>query len=159
MLRHAKSSWKDPGLADEDRPLNKRGKKDAPVMGQVLRRERLTPDWIATSTARRARKTAEAAARHSQYSGEIHYEEALYLASPTAILDVLARRAPASAERILIVGHNPGLEDLVGLLTARREPFPTGALAQIELPIASWNELNESPKGKLVRLWRPRELG
>ncbi len=158
VLRHAKSSWKDAGLADHDRPLNKRGEKNAPAMGKLIKREGLTPQWIASSTALRARKTAEAAAKGSGYSGKIHYEEELYLAQPPDILGVLQRTVPDSATRILIVGHNPGLEELVGTLTVQREPFPTGALAQIELSIESWNELTGAPKGKLIQLWRPRDL-
>ena len=158
VLRHAKSSWKDAGLADHDRPLNKRGEKNAPAMGKLIKREGLTPQWIASSTALRARKTAEAAAKGSGYSGGIHYEEELYLAQPQDILDVLQRTVPDSATRILIVGHNPGLEELVGTLTAQRESFPTGALAQIELSVESWRELEETVEGELVHLWRPRDL-
>lgn len=158
VLRHAKSSWKDAGLADHDRPLNKRGEKNAPTMGKLIKKEGLTPQWIASSTALRARKTAEAAAKGSGYSGEIHYEEELYLALPSDILDVLQRTVPDSATRILIVGHNPGLEELVGTLTAQRETFPTGALAQIELPIESWSDLTRTSKGKLVHLWCPRDF-
>ena len=158
VLRHAKSSWKDAGLADHDRPLNKRGEKNAPAMGKLIKSEGLTPQWIASSTALRARKTAEAVAKGSGYSGQIHYEDELYLAHPPDILDVVQRTVPDSATRILIVGHNPGLEELVRKLTAQREPFPTGALAQIELPIESWSDLTRTPKGKLIHLWCPREL-
>ena len=158
VLRHAKSSWKDAGLADRDRPLNKRGEKNAPAMGKLIKREGLTPQWIASSTALRAQKTAEAAAKGSGYTGKIHYEEELYLAQPADIFDVLQRTVPDSATRILVVGHNPGLEELVGTLTAQREPFPTGALAQIELPIESWSELTRAPKGKLIHLWCPRDF-
>ncbi len=158
VLRHAKSSWKDTGLADRDRPLNKRGEKNAPAMGKLIKRQGLTPQWIVSSTALRAQKTAEAAAKGSGYSGQIHYEDELYLAQPADILDVVQRTVPDSATRILIVGHNPGLEALVGTLTAQREPFPTGALAQIELPIESWSELTGTPKGTLIHLWRPRDL-
>lgn len=158
VLRHAKSSWKDPDLADHDRPLNKRGKKNAPAMGKLIKKEGLTPSWIASSTALRARKTAEAAAKGSGYTGTIHYLKDLYLAHPADICAVVGRTAPESATRILIVGHNPGLEELVGALTARREPFPTGALAQIELPIESWRELSGAIQGELVHLWRPKDL-
>ena len=158
VLRHAKSSWKDSELADHDRPLNKRGKKNAPVMGSLIKKESITPQWMASSTALRARMTAEAVAEASGYSGMIDFVEELYLAQPSEILEILRRRAPNAATRILTVGHNPGLEELVGKLTARKEPFPTAALAQIELPIESWNELTMSLRGKLVQLWRPRDI-
>ncbi|MGH9462968.1 MAG: SixA phosphatase family protein [Vicinamibacteria bacterium] len=158
VLRHAKSSWKDEGLADHDRPLNKRGKKNAPTIGKLIRKEGLTPSWIASSTALRARKTAEAAAKGSGYSGTIHYTRELYLAQPGDICAVLRKTAPESATRILIVGHNPGLEELVGAWTAQRQPFPTGALAQIDLAIESWSELSGAVRGELVHLWCPRDL-
>lgn len=158
VLRHAKSSWKDPGLADHDRPLNKRGKKDAPVMGKLIKKRKLTPDWILSSPAVRARKTAEAAAENSKFSGKIHFEEDLYLARPVTIIEILKKVAPDSAKSILIVGHNPGFEELVGILAGQEELFPTAALAQIELPIERWEELTPSTKGKLVHLWRPKEI-
>jgi len=158
VLRHAKSSWKDADLSDHDRPLNKRGKKNAPAIGKLIKEEGLTPQWIASSTALRARKTAEAAAKGFEHAGPVHYMKELYLAQPSEILDVLRKTAPDSATRVLVVGHNPGLEALVGMLTSRREPFPTGALAQIELAIESWSELNGGVRGELVHLWRPRDL-
>ena len=158
VLRHAKSSWKDASLADHDRPLNKRGKKNAPAMGRLIEDKRLTPAWIAASTAVRARKTAEAVAKGSGYSGEVHYTKKLYLASPAEILAVVREMAPESANRILLVGHNPGLEELVGALTDERQPFPTAALACITLPIESWSELGGATEGELVQLWRPRDL-
>jgi phosphohistidine phosphatase len=158
VLRHAKSSWKDPGLADHDRPLNKRGKKDAPVMGKLIKKRKLTPDWILSSTAVRARKTAEAAAEDSKFSGKVQFDEDLYLAGAVTIVEILQNSAPESAKRIMIVGHNPGFEELVGMLTGQKELFPTAALAQIELPIERWGELTPGTKGKLIHLWRPKEL-
>jgi len=158
VLRHAKSSWKDTSLPDHDRPLNKRGKKNAPTMGHLIQTEGILPQWVASSTALRARKTAEAVVKKSGYSGTIDLLDALYLAEPRDILDVIRTNAPGAATRILIVGHNPGLEDLVRMLTGQREAFPTCALAQIELPIESWGEVSVSSQGKLVRLWRPRDL-
>ncbi len=158
VLRHAKSSWKDRGLEDYRRPLNKRGKKDAPVMGKLIKKKKLTPDWILSSSALRARRTAEMAAEASKFSGEIRVEEELYLARPTTFVEVIQKSAPQSAETILIVGHNPGLEELVGILTGQKQLFPTAALAQIELPIERWDELTPETGGKLIHLWRPKEL-
>ena len=158
VLRHAKSSWKDRGLEDHGRPLNKRGKKDAPVMGKLIKKKKLTPDWILSSSALRARRTAEMAAEASKFSGEIRIEDELYLARPTTIVEVIQKSAPQSAETILIVGHNPGLEELVGVLTGQKQLFPTAALAQIELPVERWDELTPETRGKLIHLWRPKEL-
>ena len=159
VLRHAKSSWKDTGLEDRDRPLNKRGKTDAPVMGKLIKKKKLTPDWIFSSTALRARATAEMVAEASKFSGEIEFEERLYLARSTAIVEVIQSSAPETAQTSLIVGHNPGFGELVENLTRRAQAFPTAALAQIELPVDRWDELTLGTKGKLVNLWRPKELG
>jgi phosphohistidine phosphatase len=158
ILRHAKSSWKDPDLADHDRPLNKRGKKDAPEMGKLIKKQKLKPDRIISSTALRARKTAEEAAKNCRYVGEIRFENELYLARPGSIIEVLRKTEGPSPDRIMIVGHNPGLEELVGMLTGTKALFPTAALAQIELPINHWNELHLDTDGKLIHLWRPKEL-
>ncbi len=98
------------------------------------------------------------AAEASKFSGEIRVEEELYLARPTTIVEAIQKSAPQSAETILIVGHNPGLEELVGVLTGQKQLFPTAALAQIELPVERWDELTPATRGKLIHLWRPREL-
>jgi phosphohistidine phosphatase len=158
VLRHAKSSWKDNGLEDHDRPLNKRGKKAAPQMGKLIKKEELTPDLILSSTALRAKTTAELVAQHSKYVGEILFERRLYLAGPANIVEILQEIETEPAGRVMIVGHNPGHEELVRCLTGQDERFPTAALAQIQLPIKTWKELELSTEGALVRLWRPREI-
>src|SRR6266487_357541 len=89
VLRHAKSSWKQPELADHDRPLNKRGKRDAPLVGRLLKKKGLVPDNIISSTAMRARATAEAVAKASGYKGEITFNRSLYAAGPQAYIDAL----------------------------------------------------------------------
>jgi phosphohistidine phosphatase len=159
VQRHAKSSWKDPGLDDHDRPLNKRGKTDAPRMGRLVREEGLIPDLILSSTAVRAKNTAKEVAEKSRYTGKIQGDSRLYLAGPADIVTVLNEIDAPSANRVMIVGHNPGFEELVRVLTGGREAFPTAALAQVELPISTWGELELSTKGKLAHLWRPKELG
>ncbi len=158
VLRHAKSSWKDPDLEDHDRPLNKRGKKDAPRMGKLLREENLIPDLILSSTAVRAQSTAKAAAESAKYKGKIHLDERLYLADPATMVSVLKEVRDTSACKVMIVAHNPGQEDLVRELAGGQGPFPTAALAHMELPIETWEEFELTTKAKLVHLWRPREL-
>jgi len=158
VLRHAKSSWGDPALADHDRPLNKRGKKDAPRIGALLRREDLTPELIISSTARRARTTAEIVVEHSGCEGQLRLERDLYAAGPEAYLQVLAE-LPDEYQRVMLVGHNPGLEELLEMLTGDYERLPTAALAQVRLPIKRWRDLAEEASGELVNLWRPKELG
>lgn len=157
VLRHAKSSWKHPETSDHDRPLNKRGKRDAPRMGRLVAAEGLRPDVIVASTAKRARRTADEVAEHSGYEGAVQLERQLYLASPGEVVDVV-RAVAGPARRVLVVGHNPGLEDLVARLGGRGETLPTAALAVLHLPIRSWKELTVSSTGALAGLWRPREL-
>lgn len=157
ILRHAKSSWDDPALADHDRPLNKRGKRDAPRMGQLLRDQGLTPDLVISSSAKRAAKTAQAVAEASGYEGEILLRDELYAAEPEAYIGVLKRLGEAH-ESVLVVGHNPGLEELVDLLTGESLHLPTAALAQVSLPVEEWTDLSDETRGKLVGSWNPKSL-
>ena len=158
ILRHAKSSWKDARLADHDRPLNLRGKEDAPRMGALLADEGLIPDLILSSTAKRAKTTSEAAAEASGYDGEIFYSRDLYHADPEAYIYAL-RVQPSSYESVMVVGHNPGLEELVDVLTGESLRLPTCALVQVSLPIEAWEELTDETEGTLVKFWQPRALG
>ncbi len=157
ILRHAKSSWKDTSLDDIDRPLNKRGKRDAPKMGKLIRKGDLLPDLIVSSTARRARETVEYIIEEADYHGDVLWREALYAASPEAYIQAL-RELPDSYERVMVVGHNPGLEELIAMLTDSWESMPTAALAQLSLNIERWSELGYDPVGKLIKVWRPKEL-
>jgi phosphohistidine phosphatase len=158
LLRHAKSSWKDSEKADHDRPLNKRGKKTAPQMGNLLSREGLVPDLILCSTAVRARETAEAVAKASAYEGPIELLDSLYLATAGKLLGEAQSRAPDSVERLLLVGHNPGMEDLVEMLSGKRETFPTAALALFEVGIDRWRALELGVETRLLKVYRPKEL-
>jgi phosphohistidine phosphatase len=157
VLRHAKSSWDNARLADHDRPLNDRGQKDAPRMGRLLRAEGLVPDLILSSSAERALATAEAVAVAAGYDNEIVITRSLYHADVDTCLELLAE-LPDEVNRVMLVGHNPTWEMLVESLTGEMELMPTAAAALIELPLASWQDLSESTVGKLVDLWRPREL-
>jgi phosphohistidine phosphatase len=157
ILRHAKSSWSDPTLSDHQRPLNKRGKRDAPRMGELLRDEQLTPDLIVASTAKRARKTAVKVADTCGYKGEIELTDSFYLARPGSYIQFL-QQVPDENDSVMVVGHNPGLESLLDLLTGQSERLPTAALAQIQFDITSWREMADTPTGHLVSLWLPREL-
>ncbi len=156
LLRHAKSSWKQPELHDHDRPLNKRGKKEAPKVGSYLKENDLVPDMILTSTARRAQDTARAVAEETGFEKPIDMHQDLYLSDKACYLDIL-RCLPDEAQRVLLVGHNPEMEEVLTLLTDVTTHLPTAALAQIDLPISSWQELNEATDGRLVNIWAPRE--
>lgn len=155
ILRHAKSSWNNAHLTDHDRPLNGRGKQDAPRVGQALKSRDLVPDLIITSTAERALATAEAAAIHCDYDHELRIERRFYLAGPETYLSVL-RQLEGDPACVMVVGHNPGLEDLLHHLTQRLEAMPTAALAQVSLPIKQWANLRESTRGTLAWFWWPK---
>lgn len=158
LLRHAKSSRKDPNLTDHERPLNKRGKRDAPRVGRLIEDEGLVPDLIVSSTAVRARATAEAVAVSCGFAGKVEFKRELYLAEPDAYLRVLWG-LPEAHGRVLVVGHNPGLERLLEALTGSFEALPTAALARVALPIARWRDLTVETRGMLLAVWRPKEGG
>ena len=126
-------------------------------MGALVREYGLTPDVVLSSDAVRARLTAEAVAEAARYAGEILLDPHLYMAGPADILSLLPR-VRESAETVMIVGHNPGLEELVEQLTGERQDLPTASLVQIGLPIEQWRDLKLSTRGTLVGLWRPEEL-
>lgn len=157
LLRHAKSSWKDAELDDHDRPLNKRGKRDAPRMGQLLLSEGLLPELIVASTAKRARKTAEHVIAASRYRGETRITGELYMASGPSLRELVAA-LPEPAARVLLIGHNPGLEDLLESLVGAYAPLSTAALAHVELDIERWAQVAEQPPARLVKVWQPQEL-
>jgi phosphohistidine phosphatase len=156
ILRHAKSSWKHPELSDHDRPLNKRGKREAPQVGEYLRVHGLQPDIILSSTAVRAQATAQAAAEGCGYEGEIRYIPDLYRADIEDCVGII-QSLEEDFNTVLLVGHNPDLEMLLNFLTEEDESLPTAALAQVELPIQFWKELDPDKRGKLVHFWSPSE--
>ncbi len=160
ILRHAKSSWTEPELDDHDRPLNDRGRRDAPRMGRLIQRQNLVPDIVLTSTANRARRTAELAIEAWGQPTTLTPIENFYLAAPGVYLMWLGHLDSQEdpTDRVMVVGHNPGVEELVTLLSGARERMPTAALARIDLPIDSWSEVASGVEGTLVDLWRPKEL-
>jgi phosphohistidine phosphatase len=157
LMRHAKSSWEDERLLDHDRPLNKRGEKDAPRMGRLLAEENLLPEKMLSSSALRALSTAQIVAEHSGYSKKIDVREELYHAVPDAIFKLLRELDDADG-RVLVVGHNPGLEEFLEVLTGEYDLLPTASVALVELPIDHWRDLDSTVKGRLKNLWRPKEL-
>ena len=158
ILRHAKSSWSDSSLLDHDRPLNKRGLRDAPRMGDLIREKGLVPDAILSSTALRARDTALAVAETAGFPDEVCFVRRLYGAGPVDYVEALSALSD-DFEHAMVVGHNPGLEELVARMVGEPHSMPTAALAVVELPVESWRELDSLPQGSLRALWRPRELG
>lgn len=166
-MRHAKSSWDDPALDDFDRPLGPRGRKAARRMGGYIEREGLAPDLVVCSAARRARETWRLA--REEIGGEIRSDvtRSLYLASPDRLLRAI-RRAPDSAGRLLVIAHNPGIQELAVWLDAdandgresgpsaeMRAKFPTAALAVLSVDARSWSEA-AGGRARLVKFVRPR---
>ena len=157
LLRHAKSSWDDDDLDDHDRPLNKRGKKAAPRMGKLLANEGLVPDLIVTSTAKRAKRTAQLAAEAAGYDGEIVLDRTLYLAPAQRYVQVAAK-VDDQIKRLMLVGHNPGIEMCIDLLCDEEEAMPTAALAVISISVDHWSQISSDLTCKLEVMWRPKEL-
>lgn len=164
LLRHGKSDWPD-GVKDMDRPLAKRGRQAAPRMGAYLAEEQLYPDLALVSPARRARETWELAAPKL---GEVaaRSEPRIYEAPPDRLLAVL-REAEPQVRTLVLVGHNPGFQDLARLLVGHgdryafarmAEKYPTAGLAVIDFPIEDWREVKPG-LGRLDRFVTPKSLG
>lgn len=150
IVRHAKSSWKDSSLPDLKRPLNKRGKHDAPVMGKRIHDYGIRPSLIISSPATRAWSTADAIASEIAYPKEfLQREEHLYLASLDEILDTIMGQ-DSGFNSLMIVGHNPGLTDLVNFLQpGLTNNLPTAGVVAVEIDQDHWN-LFEQPKTRLL---------
>lgn len=156
ILRHAKSSWANSSISDWQRPLNERGVRDAPCAGAWLRDHSLIPDVIVTSDAIRARSTAEAVADAAGYHRDVVIDPSLYHAKPEDVVTVL-NGIPDEADTVLVVGHNPGLEDLVQQLTGEHHGLPTTALVCVTMPIDNWSELDRATVASVVDTWQPRD--
>jgi phosphohistidine phosphatase len=156
LMRHAKSSWKNSKLADPERPLTRRGEKDAEKMADLLKEKKLLPDVILTSTARRARETAGSVLKACR--GEITYivTEALYMAETRAIIECLQKKG-GDAQRVLVIGHNPGLEMLLQYLTGQVESLPTSSIVSLQLPIDDWSQMNVENCATAFDKWTPKE--
>jgi phosphohistidine phosphatase len=160
LLRHAKSSWKDRGQADHDRPLAGRGRRAAKAVGRHMREHGIEPELALCSTARRTRETLERI-EPALGATDVRFEPALYAASAGALLERL-HHVPEGVVSVMLIGHNPGLQDLA-LQLARTGPqlhelagkFPTGALATLDVP--DWRGLAPGT-ADLVEFVRPRDL-
>lgn len=164
LLRHAKSEWPN-GVADSERPLAPRGRMAAPRMAAYLAREKLVADKVLISPARRTRETWALIAPSLTPAPETASEPRIYEA-PVARLLAVVREQPAHIHSLMLVGHNPGLEDLTLMLASSgagdalervKVKFPTGALAVIDLPVDDWSAVAPA-SGRLDRFVPPREL-
>jgi phosphohistidine phosphatase len=165
LLRHAKAERSRPGERDHDRRLAERGRNDAPKVGAYLSKHALTPDHVIVSTAARTRETWELAAAALGGSPPVVFDERIYEASPHTLLAVIKETGP-NVGTLLVIGHNPGLQELAALLIATgdiearqrlREAFPTSALAAIEFALEGWDKLHPQG-GRLAHFIEPRSL-
>jgi phosphohistidine phosphatase len=168
LLRHAKSDW-NKDIDDHDRPLSPRGRKAAPAIALHMRRKEYLPQAVLCSTAERTRETLDLLLAAWTRKPAVRYQRELYLAECPALLASL-KKAPARASPLLLVGHNPGMEQLAVALAAQpkgaaertrlqslAQKFPTAALAVLDFEIASWRFLKPGT-GQLVDFVRPKDL-
>jgi phosphohistidine phosphatase len=157
ILRHAKSSLKSPKLADHDRPLDELARQDAYRLGGLLRSRELVPNYIASSTALRAKSTADLVAEGCGYVGEVVLKQPLYQAKPIDYMQVL-ERLPDRYQRVLLVGHNPTIEDTIEILTGLSNiAILPCTLAHLNLPVRNWSDLGKGInfEAKLIDVLRP----
>lgn len=145
LVRHAKSSWKNPSLDDFDRPLSKRGKRNAPFMGEKLKQRKIIPDLVLSSPAKRARKTAAAVARTLDYpKKKIMFFDKMYHASARYLFELLKGLGDDS-ETVMLFGHNPSFNDLADLLLKRNpiDNIPTSGVCCISFAVNQWQKVEE----------------
>jgi phosphohistidine phosphatase len=157
LMRHAKSNQVDHQFKERQRPLTKKGERRATEMGGWILERELFPQLILASSAVRACRTAELAASASGYQGEIRALDSLYMAEADEIISQL-HTLPDELERVMVVGHNPGLESLIPLLTEQIVCLPTAGIAYLMLPIDAWADLQITTTAELVEVWRPKEI-
>jgi len=157
LMRHGKSKWDDEDLADHDRPLAKRGKRDSERVGQELDSAGWTPDVILCSTAKRAAKTAKRVAKNSGYKGDVLYQPSLYWGDVRAYLQAVS--ALDDDDHVaLLIAHNPILEELAHTLTKKRITMPTCTVVAVQLDEKHWRSIADKPDTKLLTVLRAKEL-
>jgi phosphohistidine phosphatase len=156
LLRHAKSSWKESAMKDFDRPLNQRGLKAAPTIGRLMRKRKLQPDLVLSSPAERARQTTQLVLDAAGFKTELRYDERIYEASAARLFEIVSQ-IEDDANIAMLVGHNPGLEELLEALTGAARSLSTAALACIEVDIERWSKLRAG-ENELAWLVKPKEL-
>lgn len=161
IMRHAKSSWADGGLTDHQRPLNKRGRRVAPLMAEMLVTAKLVPDLIVLSSSQRTTETAKlmdamfdslkVSVPESRSTDDLYH-------APMEVYFNIASQLDDDLETVLMLGHNPGIEELVEKVTGKYERMPTAALAVFTSESESWNDACSDSNWQLKHLWRPKEI-
>ena len=150
LIRHAKSSWGDTALPDKDRPLNDRGRRDAPKIGERLAKRDVKPDLILSSPAMRALKTAEIIAKKLDYRRkDIVVDDRLYAVGADDLLDVI-HKLGAKLERVMLFGHNPELTELAHRLSSKITHMPTCAVAEFTFDAKSWSKIGKVKPAKVT---------
>jgi phosphohistidine phosphatase len=156
LLRHAKSSWKDDSLRDFDRPLKRRGREAAEQIGKILKAEKPKSLLLISSPAARARETTNLVLQSAGLKHEPRFDERIYEADVRTLLEVV-ESIPDKTTTAMLVGHNPGFENLLSYLTGDDRHMPTAALAKIEFEAESWSEVYEG-SGTLASFVTPKDL-
>jgi phosphohistidine phosphatase len=156
LLRHAKSSWKDGAEKDFDRPLNQRGLKAAPAIGRMISKRKLKPDLVLSSPAERARQTTQLVIAAAAMKTELRYDERIYEATGARLFEIVTQ-IEDDANLAMLVGHNPGLEELLEMLTGEAHRLATAALVCIELDIDKWSKCRAGA-GRRQWLVKPKDL-
>lgn len=155
LLRHAKASW-DESKQDFERPLSSSGRKACAVIGEFIGEKGIDFDLVLVSTAVRTRETIELIREHPKLRSEVRYDERIYEATVSQLLDVIAQ-VDSDRESVLLVGHNPGIEELLALLTGEQQHVTTANFAKIKLKATEWSA-SLANKGTLEWLVRPKEI-
>ena len=156
LMRHAKSDWGAQYATDFERSLNARGQRDAPIMAAFMAAHNLLPELIVSSPAQRAKMTAEFVARERTFAGEFIFDQRIYLASPAMLLEVI-QELPDAVETAMLVGHNPGMEDIIELLCGGVVRMPTAAIASLRLQGETWGQ-TQAGQATLQWLVKPKIL-
>ena len=157
LLRHAKSSWADESMRDFDRPLANRGREACAVIGEFIEEKGIEFDLVLVSTAVRTRETIALVKDRAKFQAEVRYDERIYEATTSQLLEVISQ-VENDRKSVLLVGHNPGIEDLLALLTGEHHQVSTATFAKIELNVSAWSA-NLANAGTLDWIVRPKELG
>jgi phosphohistidine phosphatase len=157
LMRHAKSISADPGRADEQRGLTPRGERDAARMARLLADHNLLPQVVLSSIAMRARDTVNILIKSASCSAQAFFYNELYASSPGQYLRLL-EQLDSRIDTAMIVGHNPEQEEFIHLMCSADERMTTASIAQIQLDIAAWADLDRETPARLVSVWRPKEL-
>jgi phosphohistidine phosphatase len=156
LLRHAKSSWKDQAMADFERPLNDRGRKAAELVGNFIAKQNITIDLVISSPAVRARQTIDLVLKTAKRSPELRFDQRIYEATPTRLIEITSQ-IEDDRKSVMLVGHNPGMEELLTLLVGVEQHMPTASLAKVVVSAKKWDKIL-TEKGVLETFVRAREL-